>query len=83
MLVSGGPFVHQLLGCHGCVVVVGASPDTNCALTSTGMMAPVLRLNGWWPRTRSRLLLSPECEVMEMMVDGSEAKSSSRTILER
>jgi len=82
-LLNGGPFVHQLLACQGCVVVAGASPLTNWALTSTGIMAPVDKLKGWWPRTRRSEPPSPECVVMLMMVAGSEAKSSSRTILER
>lgn len=81
--LSGGPFVHQLLACHGCVVVLGAAPDTNCALTSTGMMAPVERLKAWWPRTRSSEPPSPEWVVREMMVEGSETKMESRRSLVR
>ena len=37
---------------YGCVVVGGSFPDNIWALTKTGMIAPVDREKGRWPKTR-------------------------------
>jgi len=59
-LVAGGPFVHHELGCHGTVVVALGAVFTVSAFTSTGIMAPVFKLNGICPKTRSNDAASPE-----------------------
>lgn len=69
MLVTGGPFVQYALLVHGTVVVLGLSlAGKNCALTSTGMTAPVLSEKLRCPSTRKMLPISPLCDVMETQV---------------
>ena len=66
MLVTGGAAQCVLTVYGG---EVGAGPDgRNFASTRTGMTAPVLRLNDWWPSTRRMLAISPLCEVKEIQV---------------
>ena len=68
ILVFGGD-AQCVLSVHDHEVELGfALAGKNCALTSTGITAPVFKLNGICPRTLSVLAISPEWEVIEIQV---------------
>ena len=85
VLLSGLPFVHHELAVHALVVVTAPVVATLIfsALTSTGIIAPVTRLNVLCPSTLSRLPASPECVVIDTIEAGSEEKTESRAVFER
>lgn len=58
VLAGGEVQVH--IATYGWLAVTGASPTTVCALTNTGMIAPVFKLKTRCPRTLNIDAISPE-----------------------